>query len=296
MAQLRELKGRIKATANIKRITNTMQMIATAKFQASVRRATETKPYTQKVAELVGELAAAAKAAGDDEGGIDHPLLRTPDKPTHRELVLILTSNRGLCGAYNANVLRAADQYIKSDPSKTIDVQVVGKKGIAFARFNGYTLDATHTHFDDKPAYDDVEALASDYMQRFTEGKYDAVKVIYMQFISNARQAPNVLTLLPLQPPQADESADGPTAWYEFSPDPRTLLAELLPQTVKSQLFQAFNDAVVSEQVMRMVAMKAATDNADQMGKNLRRQFNRARQAQITTELTEIVSGAAALG
>jgi len=294
MAQLRELKGRIKATANIKRITNTMQMIATAKFQASVRRATETKPYTEKVAELVGELAAAAQAAGDEAGGIDHPLLRAPETPTNRELVLILTSNRGLCGAYNANVLRRADQYIKST-SKLIDVQVVGKKGIAFARFNDYTLDATHTHFDDKPAYADVEALAGEYMARFTEGRYDAVKVIYMRFISNAKQEPAVLDLLPLEAPRADEASEGPTAWYEFSPEPAELLAELLPLTVKSQLFQAFNDAAVSEQVMRMVAMKAATDNADQMGRNLRRQFNRARQAQITTELTEIVSGAAAL-
>jgi F-type H+-transporting ATPase subunit gamma len=294
MAQLRELKGRIKATANIKRITNTMQMIATAKFQASVRRATETKPYTEKVAELVGELAAAAQG-GEEAGGIDHPLLRKPETPTNRELVLILTSNRGLCGAYNANVLRTADHYIKADTDKIIDVQVVGKKGIAFARFNGYTLDAAHTHIDDKPAYEDVEALGSDYMERFTAGKYDAVKIIYMQFISNARQEPRVLDLLPLQPPKADESADGSSAWYDFSPDPAEILAELLPLTVKSQLFQAFNEAVVSEQVMRMVAMKAATDNADQMGKRLKRSFNRARQAQITTELTEIVSGAAAL-
>ena len=293
MAQLRELRGRIKATANIKRITNTMQMIASAKFQASARRATATKPYVQKVAELVGELAAAGAS-----GQVDHPLLHAPETPTNRELVLIITSNRGLCGAYNANVLRTAHQYI-TESAKNTDVQVAGKKGIAFARFNGYTLDAAHTHIDDKPAYADIEALANQYMERFTAGEFDAVKVISMQFISNSRQQPRILDLLPLQPPkdgEAEAGATGATSLYEFSPEPETILAELLPVTVKSQLFQAFMDAAVSEQVMRMVAMKAATDNADQLGRSLTRQFNRARQAQITTELTEIVSGAAALG
>jgi F-type H+-transporting ATPase subunit gamma len=293
MATLRELKGRIKAVGNIKRITKTMQMIATAKFQASVRRATETKPYTEKVAELVGELAAASGQTGQ----IDHPLLHAPDPPVHRELLLVLTSNRGLCGAYNANVLRTANHHLRDRPETEQALQVVGKKGISYFRFQGFAVEKAHTHIGDEPAYEDVEALASEYIERFTAGEFDAVRVAYMKFVTNARQEPQIMTLLPLEPPEAEQSDEAATAGaiYEFSPDPQQLLAELLPITVKTQLFQAFNDAMVSEQVARMVAMKAATDNADQMGRDLRRQYNRARQAQITTELTEIVSGAEAL-
>jgi F-type H+-transporting ATPase subunit gamma len=291
MAQLRELKGRIKAVGNIKRITKTMQMIATAKFQASVRRATETKPYTDKVAQLVGELAAAAGTSG-----LDHPLLRTPDPKTGRELLLVITSNRGLCGAYNANVLRQANSWLRTNPDTTFDIHVVGKKGIGFFRFAGHTVARSYTDFGDAPSYDHVDGLASEFMKQFEQGQYDAVRVCYMKFITNSRQEPMVEQLLPLEKPEAaGDAAEADTAVYDFSPEPAELLAELLPITVKTRLFQAFNDAVVSEQVARMVAMKAATDNADEMGRNLRRSFNRARQAQITTELTEIVGGAAAL-
>lgn len=292
MARLRELKGRMKAVGNIKRITRTMEMIATAKFQAAVHRATETKPYTEKVTELVGELAGAATATGQ----VDHPLLRAPDPAVGREKLLILTSNRGLCGAYNANVLRTADAYLRQSDAAT-DVEVVGRKGVNYCRFNQIDVERSYTDLGDKPAYEDVLAIAERYIEAFEAGAYDAVKVVYMRFISNSRQTPTMMTLLPLEPPEADEAAAGGESEvvYEFSPDPERILAQLLPVTVKTRLFQAFNDAVVSEQIARMVAMKAATDNADEMGKSLTRQFNRARQAQITTELTEIVSGASAL-
>lgn len=295
MAQLRELKGRIKAVGNIKRITKTMQMIATAKFQASARRATATKPYTTKVAELVSELAAAA--GGDASGGFDHPLLHAPDKKTGRELLLVITSNRGLCGAYNANILRSVTAHLRQHTDTQPTLHVVGKKGVAFFRFAGKPVEKAHTHLGDKPEYADVEALAEQYMQRFIAGEFDAVRVLSMQFISNSRQIPRLLTLLPLEQPKAIDTNRKSQAGviYEFSPEPRQLLSQLLPIAVKSQLFQAFNEAIVSEQVSRMIAMKAATDNADQMGRNLKRSFNRARQAMITTELTEIVSGAKAL-
>jgi F-type H+-transporting ATPase subunit gamma len=295
MAQLRELKGRIKAVGNIKRITNTMQMIATAKFQAASRRAIESKPYTRKVNEFMRELASAAS-----EGQVDHPLLTGPEQPTRRELLLIITSNRGLCGAYNANILRTVDKHLKSHPDVTFDIQVVGKKGMAWCRFNSIALDRQLSHFADEPTYDQVEAVADEFMQRFEARRYDAVRVVYMQFISNARQTPTVMTLLPLAQPGPEDPSDGADeapagSFYEFSPDPATLLAELVPLAVKATLFQVFNDAVVSEHVARMVAMKGATDNADQMNRTLTRTYNRARQAQITTELNEIVSGAAAL-
>ncbi|MHB1155958.1 MAG: ATP synthase F1 subunit gamma [Phycisphaerales bacterium] len=301
MAQLRELKGRIKAVGNIKRITKTMQMIATAKFQAAARRASATRPYTRKVAELVGELAAAAGGDASGAGGFDHPLLHAPEKKTGRELLLVITSNRGLCGAYNANVIRAITAHLREHKDVEPVLHVIGKKGLAYFRFTGKPVEKAHTHLGDKSTYTEIESLADEFMQRFVAGEFDAVRVVSMRFISNARQSPRVLTLLPIEPPQVGAAnSQQPTAKqtnvvYEFSPSPKELLAQLLPIAVKSQLFQAFNEAIVSEQIGRMVAMKAATDNADQMGRNLKRSFNRARQAMITTELTEIVSGAAAL-
>jgi F-type H+-transporting ATPase subunit gamma len=300
MAQIREIKKRMVAVGTIQRITKTMQMIATAKFTAAVARAKATKPYTQKVRQLVGEVAAAA-------GDVQHPLISGPSESPKRELLLVITSDRGLCGAYNSNVLRKAIAQVRHLREKqiAIDLETSGKKAVAFFRFLQIPVMNRHT-IGDKPSYAEVERLATRYMDDFVAGKYDAVRVAYMRFESNSRQFAEVMQLLPLKSVTpassagADSSAAGTSAGqvsanYEFSPSSEALLADLLPLTVKSALFQAFNDAVVSEQIMRMVAMKAATENAKDLGKTLRRQYNRARQSRITTELTEIVSGAAAL-
>ena len=297
MAQIREIKKRIKAVRNIRRITNTMQMIATARFKSALDRALATKPYTQKVRELVGELAANA-------GGASHYLFDSPDPSPQRELVLVLTSDRGLCGAYNSNVLRTALAHLKSI-SGQIQLEVVGKKGTAFFRFAGYEIGRHHTQFGEKPSYAAVEALAERFMAEFKEKRYDRISIAYMKFLSAGKQAPVVEPLLPLTPPATGEETPAgtgraggvstATVEYEFSPDAESLLSELLPITVKTALYQAFNDAVVSEHVARMVAMKAATDNAGKLVKVLRRNYNRARQAQITTELNEIIGGAASL-
>jgi len=300
MAKTREIRGRIKAVGNIQRITKTMQMIATAQFQASQRRATASQPYTRKIAELVGELASAA--VGD--GSFSHPLLSAPKQAANRELLLVLTSNRGLCGGFNGNILRTASNYrtsyLAENPDKQLELQVVGKKGVNFFKFTGVAVDTVHSHFGDTPSFDDVEKLAETYMADFAAGKYDAIKVVYMAFETMSRQTPTVLQLLPLKNPTAQGEGDGGSAPkaqvdYDFSPDPVQLLNELLPETVKTQLFQCFNETVVSEQIARMVAMKAATDNAAKMGKELKRIFNRARQTAITTELMEIIGGSAAL-
>jgi len=292
MAKTREIKGRMKAVGNIKRITKTMQLIANAQFQAASRRATAAKPYTQKIAELVAELAAAAARA---EGAGDQPLLKKPDPAVGRELVLILTANRGLCGGYNANILRTAMQFLAANTDKQIEIEVVGKKGVGFFKFNGTALSHIHTQFGDKPKFADVEALAKEYMAKYSEGKYDAIRLVYMSFETMSRQKPIVLQLLPLEKPAADTAKDKVAVEYDFSPAPAELLAELLPVTVKTRLFQSFNEAVVSEHIARMIAMKAATDAAGKMGKALSRKFNRARQTAITTELTEIIGGTAAL-
>ncbi|MBI1304658.1 MAG: ATP synthase F1 subunit gamma [Phycisphaera sp.] len=288
MAQIRELKKRMVAVRTIQRITKTMQMIATAKFTAALARAKATRPYTDRIRGLVGEVAAAA---GDD---FSHPLMNAPEAPARRELVLVITSDRGLCGAYNGNVLRRANGAIKALKSsgKEVVLETVGKKAVAYFRFAKVDIAERHT-FGDKPEFKQVKALAERLMAEFSEGRYDAVHVAYMRFVSNARQVPEVMQLLPLAAPAA--SSGGASSNYEFSPSGAELLADLLPKSVEVSLFQAFNDAAVSEHVMRMVSMKAATDNAGALGRTIRRNFNRARQARITTELTEIVSGAAAL-
>ncbi len=294
MAKAREIKKRIKAVGNIRRITKTMQMIATSKFAKAQQRATASKPYTEGVFELVTELAAKA-------GNITHPLISGPvGGPKGKPLLLVLSSDRGLCGPYNGSVLRTAIKYFRENYAgvglDSIETEVSGKKGMGFFKFNKTPITRFHTKFGDNPKFDDVERLAQEYMDRFTRGEIASVHVIYMRFISTARQRPEVLQLLPLKPPEtAGAPAKGPSVDYEFSPAPEQLLNDLLPVTVKTTLYQAFSDAVVSEHVARMIAMKAATDNAGKMGKDLSRKYNRARQSQITTELTEIISGAAAL-
>lgn len=289
MAQIREIKKRMVAVGTIQRITKTMQMIATAKFTAALQSAQATKPYTATIGKLVGQLAAAA-------GDVDHPLINGPSESPKRELILVITSDRGLCGAYNANVLRTSLQHIRSLREAGIEpvVETSGKKAVGFFSFQKIDIAERHS-FGDKPSYDELSALGDRLIADFTAGKYDAVRVVYMKFISNSRQVPEVLQLLPLKPEAATEENRGAKALYEFSPTSEELLADLLPLAAKSQFFQSVNDAVVSEQIMRMIAMKAATENARDLKRTLNRDFNRARQAQITTELTEIISGSAAL-
>ncbi len=293
----RDIKGRIKAVGNIERITRTMQLIATARFQTMQKKATDAQAYTKRIGEVVSELAANLGESGE----VSHPLLSAPKPAAGRQLILVISSNRGLCGGYNANLLRTAMAQIKASDN-AVDLEIVGKKASGYFKFAGVEVQAFHSHFTDKPEYADVERLAEGYMQAFTEGKYDSVKVIYTAFVSMSRQEPKVLQLLPLEPPtasggaKADQAKDaGPATVYDFSPEPQELLGELLPITVKTSLFQSFNEATVSEQLMRMVAMKAATDAAGKMQKTLKRKFNRARQSSITTELSEIIAGAAAL-
>lgn len=293
-ANIREIKGRIKAVGNIQRITKTMQLIASARFQKLQKRATEAQAYTRKVSEVVGEV--AASIGGED---MDLPLASPPAKPVGKELILVLSASRGFCGSYNANVMRPAVQHIRDIGKENIEAEIVGKKGVALMKFSRLDVDIFHDHIGDTPQYEDVQALAQRYMDDFIAGKYDAVRVAYMRFVSMSKQVPEVMTLLPLEPPTPDEGEAGAAgdagANYEFSPSAEELLGELLPITVKSTLYQAFNEAAVSEQLARMVAMKSATDAAGKVGKTLKRQFNRARQAAITTELSEIIAGAAAL-
>jgi len=290
MANRRVLVKRRKAVRNIRKITRTMQLIATARFQAAFNRAVATRPYTEKLAELVADL---SRAAGD----VDHPLLKTHDE-VPRSALVVLTSDRGLAGGYNANVLRSALAHLEQQAAQGIatDVHMVGKKGIAYFRFLRRAVVEQTSGIGDRPRFEQVELIANALMDRFVRGEIASAHVAYMKFLSAGQQRPAVVQLLPLKPEAAEPGAAGaPAVEYEFSPEPRQLLDELLPATVRIRLFQAFNDAAVSEQVARMVAMKAATDAAGDMIKALTREYNRARQTQITMELLDIVGGANAL-
>lgn len=298
MAKTREIKKRIKAVGNIRRITKTMQMIATSKFARAQQAAVAGKPYTETVFELVADLTKQLE-------GVSHPLLGNAggNAGAGKDLTLVITSDRGLAGPYNGSVLRQAMQLFRNTPSaRGGEIEVVGKKGVGFMKFQKVEITKNH-QFGDKVTYEIVRAVAEELIRRFSAGEISTVRVVYMKYISAGKQAPTVLQLLPFDASAAASvkkaetgSKSGVIANYEFSPDAASLLGDILPAAVKAVLFQCFNDAIVSEHVARMVAMKSATDAAGKMGKLYTRKYNRARQAQITTELTEIISGAAALG
>jgi F-type H+-transporting ATPase subunit gamma len=292
MANRRVLVKRRKAARNIRKITRTMQLISTARFQSAFSAAVAGRPYTDKLAELVGNLASAAK-------GLDHPLLQVPEEE-HRSALVVLTSSRGLCGGYNTNVLRSSVEHLDERGEAGVDTEldVVGRKGISYLKYLGREISREITTISDQPRFEEVEPLANDLMERFISGELDSVWVSYMKFISTGKQRPRVERLLPLEPETLGEMQEEQATTevqYEFSPPPRELLQELLPATVRVRFYQAFMDAAVSEHVARMVAMKAATDAAEEMIRRLTAQYNRARQTQITMELLDIVGGANAL-
>ena len=293
MAKTRQLKRRIIAANNTKRITKTLQMIATSKFARALQAATASKPYTEALFELVSELQSAA-------GEVDHPLLK-PGNPKGKALTLLITSDRGLAGPYNGSVLRTFASLMKEDATVRGGlIELVGKKGAAWLKFNKIEVATHHTHFGDKPKFEVVQTLADEYIRRYSAGEFSTVRVVYMKWVTVSKQVPTSLQLLPFDPSaiaggKKVEAEKKTAVQYEFSPSAAELLGELLPATMKAVLYQIFNEAIVSEHVARMVAMKAATDNAGKMGKAYSRKYNRARQAQITTELMEVISGAAAL-
>lgn len=294
MANRRVLVKRRKAVRNIRKITRTMQLIATARFQAAFSRAVASRPYTETLAALAANL-----TRGGAESGPAHPLLVEREE-IKRAALVVITSGRGLCGGYNANVIRTAMQHLRSLDAASVDCDVyaVGRKGINYFRFVKQEMYVEQTDIDDKPRFEQVEPLANELINRFLIGEVDAVHVTYMRFHSASKQRPEVIKLLPIAREESDEEAAEPAAaevQYEFSPEPLEILAELLPATARVRLFQCFTDAAVSEQVARMVAMKAATDAAGDMITTLTRQYNRARQTAITMELLDIVGGASAL-
>ncbi len=324
MAKARAIVKRRKAVRNIRKITKTMQMIATAKYQKALKRAVGTKPYTLKVREFARDLAVSVER-------VDHPLTRQPsaEDRSGKVALLVITSARGLCGGYNANVLRVARHFIeeKELAGNQVELFVSGKKGVSYFTFRKRPIAGKFDQSADMPKFTEVEKAAETCMNKFIKAEWDGVYIAYMNFISAGVQRPEVLKILPLPSLQevidqlmqqvaekeaqakagaldmrrsgegvmAEAIAQVPQTMYDYSPDPQTLLAELLPLAVKARFYQAYLDAVTSEHIARMVAMKSATDNADKMVKALTMKYNRARQSQITTELSEIMGGVEAM-
>jgi F-type H+-transporting ATPase subunit gamma len=289
MAKTRLIVKRRKAIRNIRKITRTMELIATARFKKAFDRAVEAEAYTRKIAELAADLSANA-------ANITHPLLIKRDT-VKNVLLLVICSNRGLCGGYNTAILREATTRIRQIQAENLGLhlELSGRRAIAYYRYQGVPAGNTFTHFEDKPRFDEVEVLANRYIADYIAGRIDRVEVVYMKFLNAARQTPVVETLLPLSAPESASKAVSGTVEYEFIPSAAEILEEILPVSFKIRLFKCFLDAAVSEQIARRVAMKAATENAGDMIKTLTRQYNRARQAQITKEISEIIGGAEAL-
>jgi F-type H+-transporting ATPase subunit gamma len=286
MAKTRAIVKRRKAIRNIRKITRTMELIATARFKKAFDRAVEAEAYTRKIAELAAHLSASAT-------DVAHPLLQKREA-INSSLLLVICSNRGLCGGYNVGILREAMARIRQIRAEgpALQLEISGKRGISYFRFQGIPAQMTFTQFEDRPRFDQVEELANRYMAAYIAGKVDRVEVCYMKFLNAARQALAVDTLLPLTPVSAGPASP---VEYEFLPSARDILEEILPVSFKVRLFKCFLDAAVSEQIARRVAMKAATENGQEIIKKLTRQYNRARQAQITKEIAEVIGGAEAL-
>jgi F-type H+-transporting ATPase subunit gamma len=293
MANTRAIVTRRKAVRNIRKITRTMELIAAARFKKAFDRASKTEAYTRKIAELAADLSASAV-------DVRHPLLKEHEK-LENSLLLVITSNRGLCGGYNSSIIREAIGRLQQSKRDgiTVHLEVSGKRAINYFRYQRIAADATYTQFEDKVRFEEIEELASRYIAAYTAHKLDRVEVAYMKFVSSSRQTPVVETLLPLsavapaaggKATQAVKSVD-----YEFIPSAAGILEEILPMSFKIRLFKCFLDAAVSEQIARRVAMKGATENAGEIIKELSRKYNRARQSNITKEISEVIGGAAAL-
>jgi F-type H+-transporting ATPase subunit gamma len=272
-----------------------MELIATARFKKAMDRATAATAYTRRITQLVNDLANSGLE-------VKHPLLEPRDE-TKTAVLLVLTGNRGLCGGYNGSVLRQAllryQELTASIPHVTLEVS--GKRGIAGFKFRGIATGEKFTHFEDQPKFREVDAIASRYLEEYIAGRLDRLDVAYTKFVSVGKQVTTVETLLPLGSlegsGESGEAAAGSRgeSMYEFLPSAASILEEVVPTSFKVKLFKCFLDSAVSEQIARMVAMKAATENAQDMIKQLSMTYNRARQSQITGEIMEIIGGVEAL-
>jgi F-type H+-transporting ATPase subunit gamma len=305
-AQLREYRRRIKSVQSTKKITRAMELIAASRIVKAQQRINASRPYAEAITDVVRTVTA--------EGVVkeDHPLT-TPRENPSRAALLLITSDRGLAGGYSANVLRAGEQTterLKGDGLETVPF-LVGRKALSFYRFRGRDVSNSWTGFSEQPSYDDAREVSEAMLEQFVKGSEDGgvdeIHLVFTRFESMAKQTVTVTRLLPLDPDDVPEAADsdssesgsedssGAGGLIEFEPEGAGVLDALLPRYLTARVYAAMLDAAASEQAARRRAMKSATDNADELIKQLTRDANSARQAEITQEIMEIVGGAEAL-
>ena len=286
MAKGRELKGRIKTVENTRKITRTMEMVATSKMKRAQDRVVAARPYANALAEVISGLYSPDLADR-------FPLLRQPAGKARKAAVIMLTSNRGLAGAFNSNLIKEARNLIArlEKDGTTVELHAVGKKGLGYFKYVGRPIASSRVDIGDRPTAENAAELVDGLMQGFVAKELDAVYVVYAKFNSVLSTPPTSQAVLPVSPPQKKGAAPD----YLLFPSAEAILTELLPAYVRNAIYRALVETVAGEQAARRTAMKNATDNASEMLNLLRRTYNRARQAQITQEIAEIVGGSAAL-
>lgn len=298
MAKARELKRRIRSVQNTKKITKTMELVSTSKLKRAQDRVVGARPYAQALAEVIGQLYSPDLAER-------FPLLRQPGRSgrgpgVRRAAVLLITSNRGLCGAFNSNLIREARRRLDelAGQDTHTELHLVGKKGISYFKFTKRNIVSQRVDIGDKPTIDHAAELAKPLMERFSAGELDAVDIVFAKFNSAVSTPPTTLRVLPVMPPEKRRSDGQKTTAavnYILKPSAEEILDQLLPLYVQNQFYRALVETAAAEHGARRTAMKNATDAGSDMLTLLQRTYNRARQAQITQELAEIVGGAEAL-
>ena len=285
MAKGRELKGRIRSVENTRKITRTMEMVATSKMKRAQDRVQAARPYANSLAEVIAGLYSPDLAER-------FPLLRQPAKVT-RAAVILLTSNRGLAGGFNSNLIKEGRNLLRKLDGQGVETQlhVVGKKGIGYFKYVGRAMASTRIDITDRPTAENASELVNDLIDQFVTDRVDAVYVVYAKYNSALSTPPTSQQILPVTPPETK----GVRPDYLLHPSAEAILTELLPLYVRNSVYRALVETVAGEQSARRTAMKNATDNAGDILNVLRRTYNRARQAQITQEIAEIVGGSAAL-
>ncbi|HUT02038.1 MAG TPA: ATP synthase F1 subunit gamma [Phycisphaerae bacterium] len=296
MAKPRTILKRVRTIGNIRTVTKAMQAVASARFKAAHDRIVSFAPFATELVGVVGDVIARS-----DPEAPAHPLLRAAEGVRH-EVLLLLTSTRGLCGAYNANVLDLGIQRLGQlrGAGYEVELHVVGRRGVQYLEFRGFEINREHEPLSDISRYDLVAALADSMMSDFLAGRISGLEVAYTQFVSSGQQRPAIVPILPIEDlpgPREPADPDLQTALpFDFLPSPEQILQKLLPVAVRIKLYQCFLDAAAAEQFIRRASMQAATDNANDMIHDLRLRANRQRQRQITMELAEIMSGRSGLG
>ncbi|SDW41463.1 F-type H+-transporting ATPase subunit gamma [Marininema mesophilum] len=284
---MRDIKRRISSTQNMKQITKAMKLVAAAKLRRAQEQAQASRPYTDKMREVIASVAAGAK-------GIQHPMLVS--RPVKKTGYLVISSDRGLAGGFNANLLRSLTKTIKErhQSSEEYGIFAVGRKGRDFLKRRDYPIIAEVTGISDSPQYADIKSIAKQAVQMFAEGAFDELYLVYNEFINPVTQRPVQNCLLPLAEVETEDDA-GIQALYEYEPSPEEVLEAILPRYAETLVYSALLESKASEFGARMTAMSSASDNATEMIAKYTLEYNRARQAAITQELAEIVGGANAL-